>query len=89
MEKKNNSTLKKKLTKELIRNYIDTSYFYYKVCEGCESVIYYTRVFCPLCESYRFDETYKRISSRIEEMTENDDGEFIKTISMIDNHLNE
>ena len=28
---------------------------YYKVCEGCESVILHDSIFCPLCEGYRFD----------------------------------
>ena len=28
----------------------------YKVCEGCESVVLFDSIFCPLCSGYRFNE---------------------------------
>jgi RNA polymerase subunit RPABC4/transcription elongation factor Spt4 len=34
---------------------------YYKVCEGCESVILFDSTFCPVCEGYRFDEDINRV----------------------------
>ncbi len=28
---------------------------YYKLCEGCESVILIDSIFCPVCDGYRFN----------------------------------
>jgi len=28
----------------------------YKVCEGCESVVLFESVYCPVCDGYRFNE---------------------------------
>jgi hypothetical protein len=58
-----------KLTIEKLTEYIMSSYFYYKVCEGCESVVLEHRVFCPLCDSYNFDDSFKRIYDRVVELT--------------------
>ncbi len=29
----------------------------YKVCEGCGSILHITAQICPICHSYRFDES--------------------------------
>jgi len=31
--------------------------WYYKVCEGCDSILRQSAIICPSCKSYRFDET--------------------------------
>lgn len=46
------SLKKKKESAERIKRNAE----YYKVCEGCESVVLYTSDFCPLCSGYRFNE---------------------------------
>ncbi len=61
---------KRELAINKITEYIISSYFYYKVCEGCESVVLEHRIFCPLCDSYNFDCSFKRISDRVVELAE-------------------
>ncbi len=67
MGKKKTNT-KHELAVKKITEYVISSYFYYKVCEGCESVILEHRVFCPLCDSYNFDYSFKRINERVVEL---------------------
>jgi hypothetical protein len=67
-----------------IAEYILTSYFYYKVCEGCESVILEHRIFCPLCNSYNFDYSFKRINNRIFEIAETNSEAFVSAIEILD-----
>ena len=55
----------KKPTLDDIKNEIKGSWFWYKVCEGCETVILYEETFCPKCRGYHFDENRKRIISEI------------------------
>jgi RNA polymerase subunit RPABC4/transcription elongation factor Spt4 len=55
----------KKPTLDDIKNEIKGSWFWYKVCEGCETVILYEETFCPKCRGYRFDENRQRIISEI------------------------
>ena len=33
----------------------------YKVCEGCESIVGQSAVFCPSCNGYRFDTSPERV----------------------------
>ena len=70
-----------------IADYRLSSYFYYKVCEGCESVILEYRVFCPLCDSYNFDYSFKRINKRIMELAENNDVTLTDVIDYFDNQI--
>lgn len=69
---------------ERIIEYVISSYFYYKVCEGCESVILEHRAFCPLCDSYNFDYTFKRISERVVELTKTNHEVFAQFIDRLD-----
>ena len=55
----------KKLTLEDIKEEIKTSWFWYKVCEGCEAVVMYEETFCPKCRGYHFDENRKRVINEI------------------------
>lgn len=41
---------------------------YYKVCEGCESVVLVDSIFCPVCDSYRFDTNIERIVKTVNEL---------------------
>jgi len=41
---------------------------FYKVCEGCESVIIFDSAFCPVCNGYRFDDDLRRVKHTIEEL---------------------
>ena len=59
-----------KLVQEQIHDtaldYIINTYFLYKVCEGCESIIFFEKAFCPVCKAYRFDSSYKRIADQVD-----------------------
>jgi hypothetical protein len=68
---------------EKITEYIISSYFYYKVCEGCESVVLEHRVFCPLCDSYNYDYTFKRIIDRVIELADANPEVFSKYIDYL------
>lgn len=67
-----------------ISEYVLSSYFYYKVCEGCESVILEHRAFCPLCKSYNFDYSFKRINNRMFEIAETNKEAFAYAIELLD-----
>jgi rRNA maturation endonuclease Nob1 len=50
---------------EDIKNEIKATWFWYKVCEGCDTVTLYEMTFCPKCRGYRFDENRKRVIDEI------------------------
>jgi hypothetical protein len=52
---------KDKPTIEDIKEEIKGTWFWYKVCEGCEKPVLYEVVSCPGCRGYRFDENRKRV----------------------------
>lgn len=54
----------KEYTREALR-YIKNTYFLFKVCEGCDGIVYYTTPVCSTCKSYRFDESRTRILESI------------------------
>lgn len=54
-----------KITIEDIKEEIKTTWFWYKVCEGCDTPALYETVFCPKCRAYRFDENRRRIIDAI------------------------
>lgn len=83
MGKKKTDTTRE-LAVEKITEYVISSYFYYKVCEGCESVILEHRIFCPLCDSYNFDYSFKRISDRVMDLAEANREAFTKFIDYFD-----
>ena len=39
---------------------------YYKVCEGCESIVVSDAVTCPNCHGYRFDPDPERVRTQAE-----------------------
>jgi hypothetical protein len=47
---------------------LDVSYFMYKVCEGCENVLYYDIPVCPKCKTYRFSESKTAIIKAFKKM---------------------
>jgi RNA polymerase subunit RPABC4/transcription elongation factor Spt4 len=40
----------------------------YKVCEGCGSILRRGAGICPLCKSYRFDESGERVVAQAKEL---------------------
>ncbi|MCC6355578.1 MAG: hypothetical protein IT577_16945 [Verrucomicrobiae bacterium] len=40
----------------------------YKVCEGCGSILRRGAAICPLCKSYRFDESGERVVAQAREL---------------------
>jgi rRNA maturation endonuclease Nob1 len=81
---KKKTNTKHELAVKKISEYVISSYFYYKVCEGCESVILEHRVFCPLCDSYNFDYSFKRINERVVELASVNHEAFIEFIDYFD-----
>jgi hypothetical protein len=65
------SNLKKQIRKDM-EKYINQSYFLYKICEGCDSLVMHTVNICPKCNAYRFDDSYKRIVKRAMSCFDND-----------------
>jgi len=51
--------------KEIVFDYIKENTFLYKICEGCESIVYHSRTFCPVCRGYNFDSGRKRVLSQV------------------------
>ena len=54
-----------KPTLEDIKREIKTTWFWYKVCEGCDTVALYEVTFCPKCRGYHFNENRKRVIDEI------------------------
>lgn len=40
----------------------------YKVCEGCGSILLASAVICPICHSYRFDESPEAVVEQAREL---------------------
>lgn len=59
---------KDSLRKELAAQIMIENADLYKVCLGCESVIPYTRTFCPVCQGYRHEENIEAVISFIKEL---------------------
>jgi len=55
----------KKRTLKEIKNELHTAWFWYKVCEGCETVTMFSTTFCPVCRGYHFDENRRRIIDQV------------------------
>lgn len=48
---------------EIVRNPVA-----YKVCEGCESIVFSDVVICPNCHAYRFDPSVDRVTDQAIEL---------------------
>ena len=59
------SMKKPKTNIEDVKKEINLSWFWYKVCEGCDNVVLYEQVFCTSCRGYRFNENRKRVIDEI------------------------
>ena len=84
MDKKKKNISSYDELKRKITDHIAYSYFYYKVCEGCESVILHHHVFCPVCDGYNFDMSYRRIKQRVKELINHDDETIANMIQYLD-----
>ena len=56
---------KPKIDIEEIKIEINGTWFWYKVCEGCDTVALYVETFCPKCRGYHFNENRKRVIDQI------------------------
>jgi rRNA maturation endonuclease Nob1 len=54
---------RKKLAEKILKNI-----YYYKLCEGCESVILIDSIFCPVCDGYRFNKNLEHIEKAVHEL---------------------
>lgn len=61
-----------KLNKQEAAKKICDNAEYYKVCEGCESVVLFESVFCPLCSGYRFNESITAVKKVVMELAKRD-----------------
>jgi len=50
---------------EKIKQEIKNTWFWYKVCEGCEGVVLFSDVFCPKCRGYHFNENRLRVIDQV------------------------
>lgn len=69
-----------KLTKEQLARYredaieyIRESYFLFKVCECCDSIVEHDCAVCYVCKNYRFDNSRKRILQQARFADEDED----------------
>ena len=47
-------------------------WFGYKVCEGCDCLVYEEIAICPNCYAYRFDDSKERVYEATDVMLSND-----------------
>lgn len=57
--------------KEYIIKSVKRFWFGYKVCEGCDILLTEDMSVCPVCKSYRFDDTKERVVQAAEELLNN------------------
>ena len=70
-------------TLQFIKDYVTSTYFLYKVCEGCDTVVGYGEIFCPHCDAYNFNHESRTIRGRMEEQLKNNK-EYIHGMLSID-----
>lgn len=58
---------------------------FYKVCEGCESVVIYDEIFCPLCDAYRFDSNVERVKRTAQELAKRDKAKVLLNDNIFNN----
>jgi rRNA maturation endonuclease Nob1 len=66
--------------KKHITNRFTKEWYWFKVCEGCESIVDIDDALCPICNAYRFDSSEERIKERAPEVC-------ASLMSFIENHL--
>jgi len=77
----------KKNRKTRAAQHILTNWEYYKVCEGCESVILHDHIFCPLCSGYRFNEEYKVLENVVTELVKRDLTDILNEKEYFDDYI--
>jgi hypothetical protein len=50
---------------ESLLEHIESSYFLYKICEGCDKVLLYERPVCPNCNAYRFETSRSAVKAAL------------------------
>ena len=56
--------------KKAIADKISKNLDHFKVCQGCESVVFYDSIFCPLCSGYRYDYNPANIKKAVQVLLE-------------------
>lgn len=51
----------KSMTRKEVCNFVMENWDLFKVCETCDSILSYKCDICPVCKSYRFNNTEKTI----------------------------
>lgn len=59
-------------TRKEAAEYIIDHWEYYKVCEGCDSIVTLKTRICPVCATYRFDASKKTVVSMSKELSKHD-----------------
>jgi len=54
----------KSMTRKEVCDFIIENFELFKVCDSCDAILTYKCHICPVCASYRFDETEKRIKKQ-------------------------
>ncbi len=55
-----------------LKEHINSSYFLYKICEGCDALVMYERSICPNCDAYRFNTSRKDVVSALLKLVEHE-----------------
>lgn len=63
---------KDSLRKELAAQIMIDNADLYKVCLCCESVVPYTRTFCPICDGYHYDDNIESVIKFIQALAKKD-----------------
>lgn len=68
----------KKINK--LRHYLLSSYFLYKVCEGCDAMLLHEYNVCPMCNAYRFNTSKNAVIERIDKYMLTVDKELVQIL---------
>ncbi len=48
--------------------HIESSYFLYKICEGCDKLLMHTYDVCPNCNAYRFNTAKSQVVKKLKKL---------------------
>ncbi len=49
-------------------DHIESSYFLYKICEGCDKLLMHTYAVCPNCNAYRFNTMKSHVVKKLKKL---------------------
>ena len=78
--------------KQILVKIIKRFWFGYKVCEGCDSLVYEDVGLCPICRAYRYDDSKTRVHETADKILTDESfiipQEYIEIASKAYNDLN-